>query len=345
MILLDALGGGRTPRAPFWFMRQAGRYLPEYREVRAKAGGFLRMVYDPDVACEITLQPMRRFGMDAAIVFSDILVVPQALGVALSFTDGEGPRLEALSDLSRLPVLEPETFDAALAPVYEALRRVRGGMDREGFSDRALIGFAGAPWTIACYMIEGGGSRDFQRAKASAFSEPEKFSRLIDLIVEATIRHLSAQIRAGAQAVQIFDSWVGALDGQSFARLAIAPIRRIADALHAAFPGVPVIGFPRGAGAHYAPFARESGVDAVGIDSFAPLAFVAREVQGAKPVQGNLDPVALLAGGAAMERAAHAILEAFGSGPFVFNLGHGVIKDTPPEHVARLCEIVREWRP
>lgn len=301
------------------------------------------MVYDPETATEITLQPVRRFGMDAAILFSDILVVPQALGVGLTFCEGEGPKLEALRDLSSLPVLDFQTFDAALAPVCETLHRVREKLDEEGFADRALIGFAGAPWTICCYMIEGGGSRDFQRTKALAFSEPEKFQGLVDLVVTATTRYLGNQIQAGAEAVQIFDSWAGILDGQNFARWAIAPIEKIASALHRDFPGVSVIGFPRGAGAHLEAFTQQSGVDAVGLDSFVSLDWAAQNVQSVKPVQGNLDPVALLVGGAALERATHGVLESFGGKPFVFNLGHGIIKETPPEHVARLCEIVRGW--
>lgn len=344
-ILLSALRGKTPSRIPFWFMRQAGRYLPEYRALREKAGGFLEMVYNPDIAAEITIQPVRRFGMDAAILFSDILVVPQAMGVDLTFSEGEGPKLARLDDLSALPVFEPEAFDAALAPVCETVRRVRDRLDDEGFSDRTLIGFAGAPWTICCYMIEGGGSRDFQRTKALAFSDPDAFQGLMDLVVTATIRYLGNQIRAGAEVVQIFDSWAGVLDGQTFARWAIAPIEKITRAVHAEFPDVPIIGFPRGAGAQYEFFAHESGVDAVGLDSFVPLDWAARSVQSLKSVQGNLDPVALLAGGAAMERAAHAVLEAFAGKPFVFNLGHGIIKETPPDHVARLCEIVRGWTP
>ncbi len=345
-LISGAFRGEKTPRVPFWFMRQAGRYLPEYRALREKAGGFLEMVYDPEIATEVTLQPVRRFGMDAAILFSDILVVPQALGVGLEFSAGEGPKLAALSDdLSDIPDFDAHAFEAALSPVYETVRRVRSGLEREGFSECALIGFAGAPWTIACYMVEGGGSRDFQRAKFLALSNPQKFQILIDRIVEATVCYLRGQILAGAEAVQLFDSWAGVLDGQSFARWAIDPVRRIVEAVRREFPLVPVIGFPRGAGGMYPDFARASGVDVVGIDSGVGLDFAVRNIQGVKTVQGNLDPVALLAGGMAMERAAHDILEALSKGPFVFNLGHGIIKETPPENVARLCEIVREWKP
>lgn len=343
-ILVRALCGERTMRPPWWLMRQAGRYLPEYRAVRARAGGFLKMVYDPDTAAEITMQPVRRFGMDAAILFSDILVVPQALGVALEFAEGEGPRLEPLRDLSDLPVFDPESFDAVLKPVCATVSAVRSSLQREGFSDCALIGFAGAPWTIACYMVEGGGSRDFHETKRLAFSDPDGFQALIDLIVLATTRYLVDQIRAGAEAVQIFDSWAGIADGADFARWCIDPVRAIAQSLRTSFPHVPVIGFPRGAGAHYPVFARNAGVDAVGLDSFVPRAWAAHAVQSLKPVQGNLDPAALLAGGEALERAACDVLDAFGGGSFVFNLGHGVIKETPPDHVARLGEIVRGWR-
>lgn len=336
---LQALAGQKTNAVPFWLMRQAGRYLPEYRAVRGEAGGFLNMVFDPVRAAEVTLQPLRRFGMDAAILFSDILTVPLALGQDVRFEEGEGPVLGELHP-DRLGL---EKFDSVMAPVYDAVREVRSGLAREGFGHTALIGFAGAPWTVACYMVEGRGSRDYAKVKTFAYDDPKEFSRLIDLLTTATARYLSAQIAAGAEAVQIFDSWAGALDDDQFRRWVIGPAQKIVGQIKREYPGVLVIGFPRGAGALYADYADQTGVDAVGLDTQVPLSWAAREIQTKRPVQGNLDPVCLLAGGNALESRTKKILETLAGGPFVFNLGHGVIKDTPPDHVAHLARIIRNW--
>ncbi len=340
--LLSVLRAQTGARVPFWFMRQAGRYLPEYRALREKAGGCLAMVYDPALATEVTLQPVRRFGMDAAILFSDILVVPQAMGRSVRFAEGEGPVLEPLSPAD-VEGLEVDAVDGFCAPVYETVRGVRAGLAREGFDDTALIGFAGAPWTVACYMVEGRASRGFDRARLWALSDPETFQRLMDKIVSATVVYLCGQVRAGAQALQIFDSWGGLLDARGFSRWAVDPVNAIVRGVRAVFPDVPFIGFPRGAGSNYETYVRDCAVDAVGLDSGVGSDWARARIQAHKPVQGNLDPLILLHGGEALEREARAILEDLSGGPFVFNLGHGIVKDTPPAHVARLCEIVRAW--
>ena len=332
---LDVLQGREPEHLPFWFMRQAGRYLPEYRELRAEKGGFLAMAFDPKAACEITMQPLRRFGMDAAIIFSDILTIPMALGQHLEFAAGEGPKLGPL-DLASLDYNQTK-----LEPVFEAIQNTRTAIQVEGFDRTALIGFAGAPWTVATYMVEGGGSKDFKNTKLMAYAEPEKFSALIDLLVESTISYLSAQIEAGAQAVQIFDSWSGALDPDGFEKWCIQPIKKITDQIHVKHPDVPVIGFPKGAGVNAKRFAQETGVDALGIDQHMPTDFVAQELQPILPVQGNLDPFVLMAGGEALDRAARKIIDDLSGGSFVFNLGHGIHKDTPVDHVEQMVKIVR----
>lgn len=342
-ILLSALKGEEISRPPFWFMRQAGRYLPEYRALREKAGGFLEMVYDPALAAEITLQPLRRFGMDAAILFSDILVVPHAMGRSLRFAQGEGPVLDPLT-VPEIKGLSAEDVDSFCAPVYETLRRVTSGLSAEGLSGATLIGFAGAPWTVACYMVQGGGSRDFETVRRLALSDPESFQILIDRIVEATVIYLRGQVRAGAEAVQIFDSWAGLVDARHFKRWAIDPVNAIVRGLRAEFPDVPVIGFPRGAGTNYEAYVAACDVQATGLDSGVSTAWARVHIQPRKVVQGNLDPLVLLQGGDEMERAVLSILSDLGGGPFIFNLGHGIIKETPPEHVARLCDILRDWR-
>jgi uroporphyrinogen decarboxylase len=343
-LFLDTLDGHVGERVPFWFMRQAGRYLPEYRELRQKKGGFLAMAMDPDTACEITMQPIRRFGMDAAIIFSDILVVPQALGQKLEFVENEGPRLEPLRSGADIAKLNFRDFEKNLAPVSEALRKTAAQLKAENFGQTALIGFAGAPWTVAAYMIEGGGSRDFIHAKKMAYSDPENFSALIDLLVESTTAYLSKQIQAGAEAVQIFDSWAGLLDDDLFQRWVIKPTREIVSHLRAAHPYVPIIGFPRGAGANYIAYAHDTNVTAIGLDSHVPARWAAKTLQPTLPVQGNLDPVALMAGGDALSLSAERIITNLSHGPFVFNLGHGIHKDTPVEHVAALCALLKNWR-
>ncbi|NNG05604.1 MAG: uroporphyrinogen decarboxylase [Inquilinus sp.] len=336
--LLRALAGETLPRPPFWLMRQAGRYLPEYRALRAKAGSFLELCYTPALAAEVTLQPIRRFGMDGAILFSDILVVPHALGQELDYVEGEGPRLDPVCDRGALGRLSAAGVDTILAPVYETVARVRSALPPE----TALIGFAGAPWTVATYMVEGGGSKDFAAAKRFAYGDPDGFQGLVDLLVETTVLYLRRQIDAGAEAVKLFDSWAGVLPEAEFRRWVIAPTARIVAALKRSHPAVPVIGFPRGAGHLYEPYLADTGVDALGVDTALPLS-VAKSLQRRRPVEGNLDPVALLVGGEALQRSALEILEALADGPFVFNLGHGVLQGTPPEHVAELAALIRGW--
>jgi uroporphyrinogen decarboxylase len=335
--VLRAFAGEVLARPPFWLMRQAGRYLPEYRELRRGARDFLDMCFSPERAAEATLQPIRRFGMDAAILFSDILVVPWALGRQVAFREGEGPVLEKLRTREEAETLPRENVSRRLAPVYEAVGRVVEALPAE----TTLIGFAGAPWTVATYMVEGGTSRDFAATKRWALGDPEGFGVLIDRLVEATVDHLSAQIDAGVEAVQLFDSWAGVLDEASFRRFVIAPTKRIVAALAERYPGVPVIGFPRGAGLMYRDYVVETGVTAIGLDSMVPREIARRTLQCSVPVQGNLDPLALLVGGATLEAEVASILASFGGGAFVFNLGHGVVPETPVEHVARLAWLLR----
>ncbi len=294
-------------------------------------------MFSPARAAEVTLQPVRRFGMDAAILFSDILVVPHALGRAVAFRAGEGPVLEPLRSRAAAEALNGAGVVERLAPVYETVERVAAALP----ADTALIGFAGSPWTVATYMVEGGSSRDFAAVKRWAFADRDGFEVLIDRLVTATIDHLSAQIAAGAEAVQLFDSWAGVLPESAFRRHVIAPTRTIVTALHARHPGVKVIGFPRGAGLMYPAYVTETGVDAIGLDSTVPCSVARATLQHLATVQGNLDPLLLLVGGAAMAAAVAAIRADLGGGPFVFNLGHGVVPETPVEHVARLAEMLR----
>lgn len=339
--LLRALEGKSNHQPPVWLMRQAGRYLPEYRALREKAGSFLKLAFSPEMAAEITLQPIRRYGMDAAILFSDILTVPMMLGQKVDFVEGEGPVLSPVRTSAEIPVLIERTFEDTVAPIAETVERVRGLLNQEGFSQTALIGFAGAPWTVACYMVEGSSSRDYAAAKKWAYTDPEGFSRLIAEISEATVLYLERQVAAGAEALQLFDSWAGVLDEMQFRRWVIEPAKYIAQRLRISCPHVPLIGFPRGAGALYFDYALETGVQGVSIDSGAPLRWTADVLQKNVTVQGNLDPVCLLAGGKALESAAEKILDNLSAGPFIFNLGHGVIKETPPEHVEKLVTIIR----
>ena len=336
--LLRALAGRPVTPAPIWLMRQAGRYLPEYRKVRARTVDFMTLCFTPELAAEITLQPVRRYAMDAAILFSDILTVPHALGREVRFEEGRGPRLEPLRNLKDLSRVDPSAVVARLGPVYETLQRVKAEL---AGGPTALIGFAGAPWTVASYMIEGGSSRDFAAAKALAYGSPVEFQSLIDILVEATAAHLIAQVEAGAEALQIFDSWAGVWPEADSRRWCLLPTAAIIRRVKAAHPLVPVILFPRGVGAMYEAFARESGADALSLDTTVPLAWARAHLQAHVPVQGNLDPLALLVGGKAMEARVRAILDAFGDAPFVFNLGHGVVPATPLEHVARLVALVR----
>ncbi len=320
-------------------MRQAGRYLPEYRALRAKAGSFLDLCYDPALAAEATLQPLRRFPLNGLILFSDILVVAEALGVKLWFEEGEGPRLDPVREGGPLPVFDAEYQRRHLAPVYEAMERVMAAAP----AGATVLGFAGAPWTLATYMVGGGRSRDFAATKGWTYRDPESFSRLIETARQAVSAHLIAQLDAGADAVQVFDSWAGALPESEFARWCIEPLKGIVADVKAAHPDALIVGYPRGVGVACQRFALETGVDAISIDSTVPPAWAAERLQPHCTVQGNLDPVALLAGGDALRKAADRILESLGNGPFVFNLGEGVLPQTPPEHVAQLCDLVRAW--
>ena len=334
-LLLDTLRGKSGPRPPVWLMRQAGRYLPEYRALRAEKGGFLELVHDSEAAAEITLQPIRRFGFDGAILFSDILVIPHALGQDLAFLEGEGPHLSpplvdaALGSLEAVP--------ERLAPIYRTVRLVREQLG----TDTTLLGFAGSPWTVATYMIAGQGSRDQHAARVMAYRDPGALEAIVAAIVAASVEYLSGQIEAGAEAVQLFDSWAGSLAPAEFERWVIAPNAAIGAALKARLPHGPVIGFPKGAGEKLPAYARESGVDAVGVDETVDPLWAARELPAAMPVQGNLDPLLLLAGGPALDAAARRILDAFAGRPHVFNLGHGIDKETPIPHVERLLSVVR----
>jgi uroporphyrinogen decarboxylase len=318
-------------------MRQAGRYLPEYRALRAQARDFVDFCLNPVLAAEATMQPIRRFGMDAAIIFADILLVPQALGQKLSFGD-DGPRLEALEEKSGTKGLRLKGAVSLLDPVCETIRRSRAALPAE----TALIGFAGAPWTVATYMVEGGSSRDFQRVKSWAYGDASGFQALIDLLTEATIAYLSAQIAAGAEVVQLFDSWAGVLPEEGFQRWVITPTRRITAVLRERFPEVPIIGFPRGAGLLYERYAIETGVDAVSLDTVVPKGVARERLQSRLAVQGNLDPVLLITGGEALEQAVIELRSVLGGGPFVFNLGHGVLPQTPPENVAMLSRLLSQ---
>ncbi len=339
-LLLRALAKERLERPPLWLMRQAGRYLPEYRAIRDETSDFLELCLSPELATEVTLQPIRRFRMDAAILFSDILVLPYALGQDVVFREGEGPVLEPVrsgADVARLCL---DGLDERLAPVCDTVRSVRAKLPDE----TALIGFAGAPWTVATYMVEGGTSRDFGSVKRWAVAEGDEFEGLIKLLVEATSSFLIRQVEAGAEVLQIFDTWAGALPESGIRRWVMAPIRSIVERIKADHPEIPVIGFPRGVGVLYADYARETGVDAVSLDSSVPVDWAAKTLQGLCAVQGNLDPHVLAAGGASLRVEAERILNALGHGPFIFNLGHGVIPETPPDHVAELARIVRSWR-
>ena len=333
-----ALAGKRPDRVPIWLMRQAGRYLPEYRAVRAGVSGFLELCFTPELAAEVTLQPVRRFGMDGAILFADILLIPHALGQPLDYVEGEGPKLDPVTDAAAVRSLSTDRLDEILSPVYQTVRLVC----RDLPAHSALIGFAGAPWTVACYMVEGGGSKDFAEVKRFAYGDPNGFDGLIELLVTASIDYLRAQIDAGAEAVQLFDSWAGILPEGGFRRWVIEPTRWIVRALRDSHPSTPVIGFPRAAGLMYQAYARETGIDALGLDTAAPLS-AAKDLQSIMPVQGNLDPVALMVGGAALRSAAADVLRALDGGLHVFNLGHGVLQHTPPEHVGALVEMVRAW--
>ena len=337
-LLLQALRGMATPRPPIWLMRQAGRYLPEYRQVRARTRGFLELCYTPELAIEVTLQPIRRFALDGAILFSDILVVPDALGAELAFVEGEGPKLVPVRSRAEVERLDGSGLRERLAPVYATLRGLRAALPAEV----TLLGFAGAPWTLAAYMVEGGGSKDFLAPRTLARTEPGLFQELIDRLTGAVTDHLQAQAEAGAEALQLFDSWAGVLPEREFHRWCVAPAQRIVAALRASHPAVPVICFPRGAGAGYATFAEAVRPHGLSLDTTVPPAWAAAWLpREGLCLQGNLDPVALLAGGEGMVHEAAAIVRAMAGRPFVFNLGHGVLPQTDPNEVARLVAYLK----
>ena len=337
--LVQVLRGKPKFPPPIWLMRQAGRYLPEYMKIRKSAGDFLSLCYTPDLAAEVTLQPVRRFGLDAAIIFSDILVIPDALGQGVRFEEGEGPALDPIRTLSQVRRLSHRDLRHRLSPVYEALKYVTEALPTEA----ALIGFAGAPWTVATYMVEGGSSRDFSIVKGWAFSDTVGFKHLIDVLIDATAEHLISQVQAGAEVLQIFDTWAGVLPEREFIQWCVEPVRKIISRVHNSFPEVPIIGFPRGVGVGYKLYAMETGVNAVSIDSSVPLEWAAQELQNICVVQGNLDPVLLLVGGDPMIDGSREIVSALRDKPFVFNLGHGIQRTTPPEHVSALVDVVRSF--
>lgn len=342
-LFLDVLNGQKGDRVPFWFMRQAGRYLPEYLELRAKKGGFMDMALDPDAAAEITVQPLRRFDMDAAIIFSDILMIPYGLGMDVRFVAGEGPKLDALENLDDLDRLKYTQMNR-LNPVYQALTKTREMMASEGFDKTALIGFAGSPWTVATYMIEGGSSKAYHKIKTWAYQNPNGMERLMEILVQATSDYLIKQVEAGAEALQLFDSWCGVLDYAHFKRFSIAPTKEIVSRVKSVYPDIPVIGFPKGAGINISEYVDETGIDALGLDSQINPVWAAQNLQSKMPVQGNLDPLCLLAGGADLEIQANAILQSLGDKPFIFNLGHGIDKLTPIDHVEKLAGIIKAYK-
>ena len=336
--ILRALAGETLPTPPIWMMRQAGRYLPEYRATRAQAGDFLKLCYNPDLAAEVTLQPIRRFGFDAAILFADILLLPQALGPKLWFETGEGPRMETTTSMAQVRGLRPTgDIHDTLAPIYETVRILA----RELPPETTLIGFAGAPWTVATYMIAGQGSKDQAAAHAFKNTDRAAFSALIDKITEATIEYLSAQVQAGAEVIKLFDSWAGSLKGADFTDFAVKPTARIIAALKARHPGLPIIAFPREAGPGYIGFAKATGADCVAIDNSVPPEWAAENVQKDGCVQGNLAPEHMVTGGEALIAATRHVVKAFSKGPHIFNLGHGITPDANPDNVKLMIDTVR----
>ena len=334
--LLTVLNGGNAGTLPIWLMRQAGRYLPEYRALRADKGGFLDLVYDSDAAAEVTLQPIRRFGFDGAILFSDILIVPHALGQDLAFEAGEGPRLSPPLTDAVLGAMEraPERLEA----IYRTVEKVKAALP----SETTFLGFAGSPWTVSTYMVAGRGSKEQAEARRFAYRDSQAFAEIIEAVADMTVEYLSGQVRSGVEAVQLFDSWSGSLSPAQFEQWVIAPNARIVSAFKSRHPDVPVIGFPKGAGGKLGAYARETGVDAIGVDETVDPRWATRELPAGMPAQGNLDPLALIAGGPALESAVCTIISAFEDRPHVFNLGHGILPDTPIAHVEELLRLVRQ---
>ena len=335
--LLQVLEGKREAIPPIWLMRQAGRYLPEYRTTREKAGGFLDLCFNPIRAAEVTLQPIRRFGFDAAILFSDILVVALALGRKVEFLAGEGPKLDPLGDADALSGMREVADQDVLAPIYETVRQVNTLLDDK----TALIGFCGAPWTVATYIVAGQATPDQAPARLFAHRDPESFSRLIDRLVDASIEYLVGQLQAGADCVQIFDTWAGVLGPEQFDRWCIVPTQKIVEGVRRHVPRAKIIGFPRGAGAMALPYVEMTGVSAIGIDWTFERSIARDALQSRVPVQGNVDPLALLAGGTALDREVDDVMRHLGDGPLIFNLGHGILPDTPIAHVERMLKRIR----
>ena len=333
--LLAVLRGERRDPVPMWLMRQAGRYLPEYRALRATKGGFLDLAYDPEAAAEITLQPLRRFAFDGAILFSDILVIPHAMGMDLTFVAGEGPRLAPPLGESRIRDLKPKL--ERLEPVYETVRRVKAQLSPQ----TTFLGFAGSPWTVATYMIAGQGSRDQAEARQLAYADPAKMDAVLEIVSRITVDYLSRQIEAGVDAVQLFDSWAGSLSPAQFEKMVISRTAWIVSEVRKRHPETPIIGFPKGAGGKLRAYAAETGVDAIGLDESVDPNWAAKELPKSMPVQGNLDPLALIAGGEALSSAVRRILDAFADRPHIFNLGHGIQQTTPITNIERLVSLVK----
>lgn len=334
---LRVFDGETVNPPPIWMMRQAGRYLPEYRAIRANIPSFLEFCYSPDAASEVTLQPLRRYNFDAAIVFADILVIPDALGQEVAFKEGEGPVLEPIRTLEEMSILDVDRVEEALSPVYETLRI----LSKEIPETTSLIGFAGAPWTVALYMVEGRGKTEGERARDWAYRAPTEFHKMIDILVEATSRYLIKQVEAGAEVLQLFDSWAGALSVEQFRELVIEPNRRIVEKVRAACPGTPIIGFPRNGGVLIPEFVEKTGVDGVSLDHSVPMDWAVDNIPDNCVLQGNLDNRLLVVGGDAMNRGIDTLLEQTQSRPFVFNLGHGIVPQTPPEHVGHAMARIR----
>jgi uroporphyrinogen decarboxylase len=338
--ILRALGGEAVWPPPMWMMRQAGRHLPEYKETRAQAGSFLALATTPELAAEVTLQPVRRYGMDGAILFSDILMVPWAMGQKLWMADGEGPRLEPVADAGRLAELNPAGLRANAAPIFETVSRVRAALDEAG-SRTTLIGFAGSPFTVACYMVEGRGGSDFATTRHLAYEDPAFFGRLIRTLTDATVEYLLGQVEAGAEALMLFDSWSGLLAPSQFRRWVIDPTATIRRAVQQAAPHIPMIGFPRLAGSHFPDYAARTGMQGLAMDTHMDPRWAAAQVAPNQALQGNLDPLALIVGGVTLETEARSLLGAMRGRPYIFNLGHGIEKETPIEHVVQLLRLVR----
>ena len=336
-LFLNTLAGYKTRRPPFWFMRQAGRYLPEYRALRQKTEGFLSLCLDSKLACEVTLQPMSRFEPDAAILFSDILIVPYGLGVEVDFVEGKGPILDAIADNSDIKRLKPEQHKPRIEATYETVSLCRDRLSQ----NKALIGFAGSPWTVVTYMVEGGASKNYAKVKSWAYKDEQSFKSLINIVTAATIDHLSAQIDHGVDAVKLFDSWAGVLSPTQFAKWVIKPTKDIVEALNLKYPTVKVIGFPKGAGHQYIDYVEKTGLDAVALDTSIVPSWAAKKLEKKVVIQGNLDPITLLVGGEPMLKEAAAIIESMKERPHIFNLGHGVLPETPPENVEYLASFLR----